>query len=467
MNKIVSVALVLLLLLLLGVALPVGATETIDPTETTANGREYNTVPDPLTWEELNALPIASPDMTEDELRQICVDFMRLQLSVQWTPDKVVKSYVNDGKDIMLRPENVYCGLPYVANSFGNLYNLMTYYDEQTGRVDFNAMGDEIEALIGNQCSCSVYWAWMRVANSIQYEGSSSILFADGYEKIGEYTYDESIENFHKAGVHTTKICRENGNQVMYEAYAQVKPADGFTKYSGNAGHVIMAAAYPVVVYNEDGTIDGDRSYMTYMDQTSSWKNITLEDGTQAQIQSGTDKVTSFGSLYSGGYLPVRIPEFCGTDPVEKGKAYITYEGDVADMASLREADLHTNYDLVNVHIVVTDKNGEDLYNEIIPMGTVSMKGYMLKSLLRGKKFDGFAESGENTISISCLMGNGEHLTAYSGKLVAQLPEKEMPVEPTLPGWVIPACIAGAVVIVTGAAAIILVRCRKKKSTDQ
>jgi len=246
MNKIVSVALVLLLLLLLGVALPVGATETIDPTETTANGREYNTVPDPLTWEELNALPIASPDMTEDELRQICVDFMRLQLSVQWTPDKVVKSYVNDGKDIMLRPENVYCGLPYVGSRFGNLYNLMTYYDEQTGQLDLDAMGDDVELLIGNQCSSSVYWAWARVTNCVNYEGSSNLPLAEGYVRIGDYHIDESITSFHKAGIQTSEITAENGEKVMFEAYAQMKPADAMARYVGSAGHVIMVASNPV-----------------------------------------------------------------------------------------------------------------------------------------------------------------------------------------------------------------------------
>ena len=45
-----------------------------------------NRVPKPLTQADIDAIPIATADMTEDQLRQIVLDFFRLQLSFQWTP---------------------------------------------------------------------------------------------------------------------------------------------------------------------------------------------------------------------------------------------------------------------------------------------------------------------------------------------------------------------------------------------
>ena len=51
----------------------------------------YPAVSDPLTWEKINAIPIANGEMTVDQLRQICVDYMRLELSFQWTPNETMK----------------------------------------------------------------------------------------------------------------------------------------------------------------------------------------------------------------------------------------------------------------------------------------------------------------------------------------------------------------------------------------
>ncbi|MBQ3075788.1 MAG: hypothetical protein IJC26_06930, partial [Clostridia bacterium] len=48
----------------------------------------YPKVISPLTWEKIDAIPVANGNMTSDQLRQICVDFMRLQLSFEWTPDR-------------------------------------------------------------------------------------------------------------------------------------------------------------------------------------------------------------------------------------------------------------------------------------------------------------------------------------------------------------------------------------------
>ena len=458
MRKIISASLALLLLVC--AILPVYATEATDPTEPTGGKeREHNTVPDPLTWEELNALPIANEEMTEDELRQLCVDFMKLQLTVQWTPKGRVDSYKHNGKDVMVRPEEVYCGLPYITSRFGNIYNLMTYYDEKTGRVNMDAMGDNLELLIGNQCSSSVYWAWARVTNCVNYEGSANLPLSEDYIRVGDYTIDESITSFHKDGIQTSQITKENGEKVMFDAYAKMKPADALARYVGSAGHVIMVASAPVVVYKEDGSIDGDQSYIAYFDQTSKWKDFTLEDGTVAQIQSGIDKTATFTALYNNGSLPVCIPEFCGKDPVEKGEASIGYEGDEVDMETLRDKNMLTNYNLITVRAIVTDENGEEIYNEVTPTAGIRLKGYMLRSVLRDRKLDKLAESGKNTISIVCLMSNGQHLTAYTGKLVAQLPEPA----PALPGWVVPVCIAAAVVVLGGVAWVIIVRSRKKK----
>ena len=44
----------------------------------------------PLSWADIDAIPVASADMTEEQLRQIVLDFFRLQLTFQWTPRKIL-----------------------------------------------------------------------------------------------------------------------------------------------------------------------------------------------------------------------------------------------------------------------------------------------------------------------------------------------------------------------------------------
>ena len=41
-----------------------------------------------LSWDVINSIPIAKDSMTEDQLRQICLDYMRLQLTFTWKPSE-------------------------------------------------------------------------------------------------------------------------------------------------------------------------------------------------------------------------------------------------------------------------------------------------------------------------------------------------------------------------------------------
>ena len=62
--------------------------ESTEPAEETGKEEDGLSVPKPLTRAEIEALPIASEGMTEDEMRKLCVDFYVLQGSFQWTPNE-------------------------------------------------------------------------------------------------------------------------------------------------------------------------------------------------------------------------------------------------------------------------------------------------------------------------------------------------------------------------------------------
>ena len=118
-----------------------GLTETAETAgetaaeETAASGTEKFIpairVPDKSVRERLAALPVANENMTEEELRQLCIDFCLLQASFQWTPSANF-SYTSTHKSHEFVLNGLYGGLPYTHAS-SNLYSFLDYYDDETG----------------------------------------------------------------------------------------------------------------------------------------------------------------------------------------------------------------------------------------------------------------------------------------------------------------------------------------------
>ena len=100
---------------------PAPATEvqTEEKTKETAEVHTWS-VPTPLTWEQINAIPVANSSMTSDELRKICVDFFRLQASFQWTPEKNFEYTIRSSDSVRkFQAGKYYGGIPYVTSSKG------------------------------------------------------------------------------------------------------------------------------------------------------------------------------------------------------------------------------------------------------------------------------------------------------------------------------------------------------------
>ena len=112
---------------------PVTKTQEVK-TEPTEEKSLYPKVTNPLTWDRIRALPIATDAMTEEERRQLCVDFMRLQLTFEWTPAEPIEYILGvREKDMAFHVGHVYGGPPYRSgNANGNLYLWMEYLDPET-----------------------------------------------------------------------------------------------------------------------------------------------------------------------------------------------------------------------------------------------------------------------------------------------------------------------------------------------
>ncbi len=388
------------------------------------NENEYQTIEDGassdfmgrrLTWENINSIPIKSADMTTDELRALCVNFFQFAKTALWIPDGDF-SYVRNksGTVDKMSAGEIYGGLPYIGVSTGNIYRLMDYMDEERGVVDMSSATKQ-PTLFGNQCSVGSYWGWARVINSVDYDWTYNMVASRGFIPVGPYTYDESISSFNDYS--TVLVCIDNGEQVMFQSYANMLPADGLISSDPEVGHVMMCSGKPCVVYNADGTINGAESYLLITDQHQGWVEKENTSGTDYQHKNYINKKYSFQALLKSNYVPFTYGEFLGTDPVEETVCTFGHEGSEITVSQLKEAVATANYGMSDLYVYVKDADGKVLFYKAKRAEIAGLMEMKLSDVIYAATFDKYAD-GNHTVEVVCQLGTGERPTIYTGTLV-------------------------------------------------
>ena len=384
-------------------------------------------VADTKTWyDTLMNLPIANENMTEEELRQLCVDAFRINMTFTWTPTIDVNySYtLLERTSTYYLPKGIaYSGLCYASGyERGNVWKALKYYDLETGALDVEAMGENFLYVISSACSRGCQWGWNRVCNS------SNLSWMTTYERgkcnivlVGPYTYEANKYSFNH-GDGTKKIIEANGNDVMYESYAAMKLADGV--YSSTSYHVMMIAENPVIVRWPNGKINEDLSYVIVLEQdakgsSSDAKNYTQDNGVIMRPLGGIDNKFTFKELLNKGYVPFTLKELIGEDPVEPGKAWIgtevkeTENGADQTIMQIMNKTLFANYALCTLEFQVKNAEGKVLMSYSPDIDTYpSDYNTPLRHLAGDEQFTPYA-NGSNTFHIYVRLSNGELLEAF------------------------------------------------------
>lgn len=380
----------------------------------------------PVTMADLDAIPIMNPDMTVAELRKICVDFMRYQNSIPWTPSKQF-DYMNGEKPNSWPVGSVVGGMPYIGVASGSLYNFMHFYDERNGMLDIDAieaLKQPMAEVIANQCSGSTLWAWSRVCNSTTGIYSTHMLGPNNYLPLPlgtNYVDPEQAQFNYPVLIDTAQVCIDHGEQTMYKGYAELQPADGLVHYLGErGGHVMMASSNAVIVYKEDGTIDGNQSYVKILDQTFTKHTTVQSNGVRIDTLGNVDKKYSFKKLVDDGYLPFTLPEFAGLDPVEKSEVTSSHTKDTMSVEDYKALKIKSNYAISYATVTVKDAKGKELLSQHIytcEMLVYEFKPYIDSFIIDINQLLELANA-KNTIEITARIGTGEVLTVFSGKFV-------------------------------------------------
>lgn len=316
-----------------------------------------------LTAEQVRSLPVATADMTKEELRQLCLDYYEIQKNFMWHPNMDLEFYMTykDGIKTVSK-EDLHSGLLYQSQGTGNLYRALEYYDEETGTFDLqtalaenggygegaqlatvetNAAGEvtyyryRSMMTMFNQCSVSVWWGISRVINSANYAWTYDMTVANGFIPVGCYTYgyeyggkwygpaeikafgekDAAYNN--PLGYDTKHVIQDwnvqGGETAMFDCYIQAKPADVLV----NNSHTMMVKS--VNLQNKpDGTVDYENTTVTVVEQVEGWSKEEVISGITYR-QQGREKTYKLTTLQKQRYIPFTFIEFLDeNDPQDK-----------------------------------------------------------------------------------------------------------------------------------------------------
>lgn len=407
---------------------------------------EWPEVKDPLSWEDINAIPIKTSNMSIDDARQLCVNFFRYAKTAVWIPDDNF-SYWHMKKD---HDENnphtlnqyagqLYAGVPYIYVASGNIYRLMDFMDQEKGVVDVSEVSRNPH-LYGNQCSIGSYWGWARAINSAKYDWTQNMVESKGYPRVGDYEYELNTPAW-SDGYRTTTIVEENGRDKMFECYAQLKKGDGIVYYT-TAGHVVMIASDAHVEYDVHGKIDGALSYVTVIDQTPGWAEGSNEAGDVYQYEKNVDAKWNFNTLFER-YVPFTYKEWLGEDPIEQTEVTLSIGGtqikgvitedearefksedaapDTLTKTQLYSTKASCNYGLSDIYCMVYDAAGNEVFKTVTRAGEAGIMELKF-SKTPGNSYTWGAldelPKGSYTAKIVLQIGTGERPVLWEGKFV-------------------------------------------------
>ena len=294
--------------------------------------------------------PVVIPE-NELKLRETVVQRMYEICTIQY---KVHEDMVhNEGSFV---EGWTYFGMPY--RHMGASYSRIQYLIDEDGYLKdfvYDLPSIELQNYMGNDCSTALIQALWTVSNSVdfghcqrQYPWDES----GGCLYVGDWEPDPGLS----VADSRTHI-EYNGEQKIYQAYAQLKKGDFYVyNIPDVGGHTRMAAENAVVVYNQDGTINPNYSYVTSHEQ--GWTTTDELAKTTTTCRAG-HKYT-FANLMFDGAVPVTCEELV-TGEMEPATGELI--GGAEGKMGLVTGTVKTNYNLDYVDLVICDEQGNEIFN--------------------------------------------------------------------------------------------------------
>ena len=221
---------------------------------------------------------IVVPLSAKNTKRTTVVSYMRSMATVLWTPQK---SFTHWSGGRTWTQGTYYNGIPYSQSTRNT--TLEAFRANMKGATYIGP--SKQSTYMGSDCSSTVSMAWKKADSTFSITNTEGLLPGHSkISKVGSYSWSSAYQN------NTKRACTNTGKDKMEAAYKQLKPGDAVVERhtSGNSksGHTMMVSSVSTSgIYVIEQT--------TYDDKIkSSWR---------------VDKYYSFATLYSNGYVPVKL----------------------------------------------------------------------------------------------------------------------------------------------------------------
>ena len=221
-----------------------------------------------------------TPEEENAALRAEVVAYMRSMATVKWTAAADI-TYYNPDYGVMFKAGQTYYGVPYSQKMRSGSYEKFTSYLNASGVYTGPT---ESTTYVGSDCSSAVSMAWRVFDPSLSLLGTYYMFPGRGkIVAVGNYSLT--------SGSHTAQVTSDNGQDVMYAAYACLKPGDAVLWYKQTGGHVRLVSSVDVAnqciyVIEQSGAAGAGQP----ISGNSTWR---------------VDRKYTFASLFSNGYIPI------------------------------------------------------------------------------------------------------------------------------------------------------------------
>ncbi|MBE6911843.1 MAG: S-layer homology domain-containing protein [Ruminococcaceae bacterium] len=306
--------------------------------------------------------------------REKAVEYMTKQTTLLWRPTEdifyttqsnVTPEEAKENVQFHLYKDRIYHGVPY-SYAGGASEAFLDYAIEQDengvyfidGLTWENISGGSGIGRIGNDCSSALLHSWGQLGET--FKATTTGYLTEKYGCLPVDDYKSVFDKYEDTG----DIVKENGDQVIFRAFSRMKPGDGVVKRANNSGHCRMITEINTV-YLPDGTIDGENSMLTMIEQTvgSFKKEQTYFDENLGcdVYKVGIEQTFSFAAMAKAKYIPITCRALL--DPAPIAKAVVIDSETVFDKDTIFKGTLTCNWMMDSVTLTITDKNGDQVQN--------------------------------------------------------------------------------------------------------
>ena len=291
----------------------------------------------------------------EGNPRDIVYDYMLKMAKIEWVAAEnwttTWKGEGDFGVNLSYTRGKKYYGVPY-SQANGSLDEFQQFIN---GKSFSPYPSPYYEEIVGNHCSSSMVMSYQQVLN-FTYAGSlrplrsrlAYLRFPDGIEIPPSRNPTTNPDDWI-----SETVFKHNGQEAIYNGYAQLDKGDILYKSIDGSGHTRMVHKSEPY-YSAAGKLMAARSFVYCLEQTNAWwddqKNTTW----------WIDKKYTYSTLYDTLFMPVTFHLFHEENPVIDD-AYIMMKGKNTPESILKglSGTVESTFPLTYVRITIEDKDGK------------------------------------------------------------------------------------------------------------